>query len=87
MGITGIVAGLAGAKQELGETYHESSFYQALRSCGTLGTVMVSLGRTLQDKKDRGWTDLDEPHFHHLIRGYLGALDGFGLPSRLGQFS
>lgn len=27
--------------EELGETYHESSFYQALRSCGTLGTVMV----------------------------------------------
>lgn len=31
--------------QELGESYHESSFYQALRESGTLGTVMVSLGR------------------------------------------
>ncbi|CAJ1412528.1 unnamed protein product [Effrenium voratum] len=28
-------------EEELGSTYHESSFYQAMRSEGTLGTVMV----------------------------------------------
>lgn len=80
-------------KQELGETYHDSSFYQALRSCGTLGTVMVSLGLGMlrgsrddfslsgQDKKDMGWTAMNPTHITIITSFSWGRLQ----PSRLGQ--
>lgn len=80
-------------KQELGETYHESSFYQALRSCGTLGTVMVSLGLGMlrgsrdnfclsgQDNKDMGWTAMNPTPITIITSFSWGRLQ----PSRLGQ--